>query len=136
MREETKMMSQTALLELQGESNEVAALVKQVEKSFNKIIQYYAQERWHTSQLKGKLELYNNYITASFSLLTKYKKMLKSFQSTRREQNKVTQLIARIGGTPARQETLSDSEESEDDNDDNEYQSPKKKPRQEDEATC
>ena len=133
MREETKKMSQTALLALQGESNEVAALVKQVEEGFNKIIQYYAQERWQSPQLKGKLELYNNYITASFSLLTKYKKMLKSFQSTRREQNKVTQLIARIGGTPARQETLSDSEE---DDGDNEYQSPKKKPRQQYEATC
>lgn len=131
MREE---MSETAeLLALQGESNEVAALVKQVEEGFNKIIQYYAQERWQSPQLKGKLELYNNYITASFSLLTKYKKMLKSFQSTRREQNKVTQLIARIGGTPARQETLSDSEE---DDGDNEYQSPKKKPRQQYEATC
>ena len=121
-------MSHTAL---QEELKEVDALVLQVKNAFDKVIKHYAQERWNTFQLKGKLELYNNYITASFSLLTKYKKMLKSFQSTRREQNKVTQLIARIGGTPARQETLSDSEEDDGDN-----QSPKKKPRQQYEATC
>ena len=131
MREE---MSETAeLLALQGESNEVAALVKQVEESFNKIIQYYAQERWHTSQLKGKLELYNKYITASFSLLTKYKKMLKSFQNTRKDQRQIGQLIARIDGTPTRTETLSDPDES--DKDDNGFQHFSKKPRQ-DEATC
>ena len=123
-------MSQTAL---QEELKKVQFLASRVEKAFDKIIEHYAQERWHTPDLKGKLELYNNYITASFSLLNKYRNMLKSFKKTNKSQRQIAQLIARIEGTPARPETLSDSDESQDDNDD-EFQPPNKKPKQ-DEAT-
>ena len=124
-------MSHTAL---QEELKEVDALVLQVKNAFDKIIKHYAQERWNTFQLKGKLELYNKYIAASFSLLNKYKKMLKSFQNTHKEQRQIGQLIARIEGTPARPETLSDSDESDDDQGETSHPL-SKKPRQ-DEATC
>ena len=100
----------------------------QVEKTFCKIIEHYYQQRWRTPQLKGKLELYNKYITATYSLLTKYKKMLKSFQNTRKEQKQIAQLVAQIEGRPTRPETLSDSDESgEDDDDDGEFQPVSKK---------
>ena len=126
----SQKMSQLAL---QEEVREVEVLVGKVEKAFDKIIEHYAQERWHTAQLKGKLELYNKYITATFSLLTKYKKMLKSFQNTRKDQKQIAQLIAHIEGTPTRPETLSDSDESEEEDD---HFKPLHKKSKQDETTC
>ena len=114
----------------QEELREVEVLVSQVEEAFDKIIEHYARERWHTPQLKGKLELYNKYITAAFSLLTKYRKMLKSFRNTRKDRQHIAQLIARIEGTPTRPETLSDTDES-----DEQFQPLSKKSKEEDETT-
>ena len=105
-------MSQFALDQEMETTNNLAKLV---EEGLEKLIHHYSRRKWNTSKSITKMDTYDSYITQVYSLRTKYEKMLKAFQNTRKLRSRIAQLLAKLEGrkAPKTFESLSDTSEDE-----------------------